>query len=237
MDFFTDLKKAVSDSGPKPVVTWLGDAGRIELSTVTFANAVSKASNFLIDGLELDDDSSIAVELGNHWQSPVWFGAVLATGITITNQSPTITFGTAARAAAWTDSPESFVLISQDPFGMPDKNADTRFVNGSAEVRNFGDYFSPAWPISPEAPVIRFADRTLTWNELKDLAHQLATSHDLQLGKSYGFCGSSDPLNLIALQVVLPIAFGSSVVLISQTDADFDAIKKQEKLDQIVELG
>jgi hypothetical protein len=120
---------------------------------------------------------------------------------------------------------------------MPDKNADSRFVNGSAEVRNFGDYFSPTWPTSPEAPVVRLADRALAWNELKDLAEQVASSHDLQPGKSYGFCSSSDPLNLIALQVVLPIAFGSSVVLIAQTDADLDDIKRQEKLDQIVELG
>jgi uncharacterized protein (TIGR03089 family) len=237
MDFFNTLKKAVADSGPKPVVTWLGEAGRIELSTVTFANAVSKASNFLIDGLELDEDSSIAVELGNHWQSPVWFGAAFATGITITNQSPTITFGTAARAAVWTDSPESFVLISQDPFGMPDKNVDPKFVNGSAEVRNFGDYFSPAWPLPPESFVVRATDRALTWDELKAVAQQVATSHDLQSGKSYGFCGNADPLKLISLQVVLPIAFGSAVVLIEQTNADFDDIKKQEKLDQIVELG
>jgi len=237
MDFFTSLKKAVAASGPKPVVTWLSDFGRIELSTVTFANAVSKASNFLIDGLELVEDSSIAVELGNHWQSPVWFGAGLATGITITNQAPTITFGTSGQSANWSDSAGKFVAISKDPFGMPDKNVDPKFINGSAEVRNFGDYFSPAWPAMPESVAVRSNQDELTWDELKDLAQQIATLYGLQSGKSYGFCGSAELLNLVAFQVVLPIAFGSSVVLIEQTDADFDEVKNQEKLDHIVELG
>jgi hypothetical protein len=120
---------------------------------------------------------------------------------------------------------------------MPDKNADPKFVNGSAEVRNFGDFFWPVWTAKPESCVVESSDRALTWDELKVLAHQIATSHDLESGKSYGFHGHADALNLIALQVVIPIEFRSSVVLIEQIDADFDAIKKQEKLDQIVLLS
>jgi hypothetical protein len=42
---------------------------------------------------------------------------------------------------------------------------------------------------------------------------------------------------MAALQVVLPVANGNSVVLIHQATPDFDAIKKQEKLEQIVQLG
>jgi hypothetical protein len=65
--YFELLQQVVKTRGPLPLVTWVSDLGRIELSTVTFANAVSKASNFLIDGLELDEDGSIAVELDNHF--------------------------------------------------------------------------------------------------------------------------------------------------------------------------
>jgi hypothetical protein len=42
---------------------------------------------------------------------------------------------------------------------------------------------------------------------------------------------------MAALQIVLPVTNKNSVVLIEQTNADFDDIKKQEKLDRIVELG
>ena len=90
-NFYKKLTEASAKRGPMPLVTWISDAGRIELSNVTFANAVSKASNFLIDGLELDEESSIAVELGNHWQSPVWLGTGLATGIKVTDQNSAIT--------------------------------------------------------------------------------------------------------------------------------------------------
>jgi hypothetical protein len=89
----------------------------------------------------------------------------------------------------------------------------------------------------PESVAVRSNQDELTWDELKDLAQQIATLYGLQSGKSYGFCGSAELLNLVAFQVVLPIAFGSSVVLIEQTDADFDEVKNQEKLDHIVELG
>ena len=44
-------------------------------------------------------------------------------------------------------------------------------------------------------------------------------------------------ITTIAFQVVLPVAFGHSVVLIDQANPDLDAIKKQEKLEQIVLLG
>jgi hypothetical protein len=44
-------------------------------------------------------------------------------------------------------------------------------------------------------------------------------------------------ITTIAFQVVLPVAFGFSVVLIDQENPDLDAIKKQEKLEQIVLLS
>jgi hypothetical protein len=72
--YFQSLQTCVKDRGPAPLVTWLSDVGRIELSATTFNNAVSKASNFLIDGLEIEEDSSLSVDLGNHWQAPVaWY--------------------------------------------------------------------------------------------------------------------------------------------------------------------
>jgi hypothetical protein len=61
-------------------------------------------------------------------------------------------------------------------------------------------------------------------------AQELSDSHGLNTGQSYGLHGSSDLISKIAFQVVLPVAFGHSVVLIDQANPDFDAINKQEKL-------
>ena len=237
MSFWTELQRSTSSRGATPLVTWLSDLGRIELSTVTFANAVSKAGNFLVDGLELEEDATVNVSLGNHWQAPVWFGTALATGLTITDQNPATTFGTKSQAQSWQGSPEEFVIVSQDPFGMPDKDIPEGFINGSAEVRNFGDYFSPAWPVASDHVAVHFESTELTWDQLVARALELAEHHGIASGISYGLHGTSDLVTLAALQVVLPVVNENSVVLIDQANPDFDAIKKQEKLEQIVILG
>ena len=135
------------DRGPAPIVTWVSDVGRIELSAITFNNAISKASNYLVDGLELEEDATVSVSLGNHWQSPIWFGVALSTGLTIVENDPAITFGANAAAQTWQGSPDEFVVVSRDPFGMPEKDIPAGFINGSAEVRNFGDFFSQSTPL------------------------------------------------------------------------------------------
>lgn len=237
MSFWDELQKCVRGRGPSPIVTWLSDIGRIELSAITFNNAISKASNFLVDGLELEDDSTVSVSLGNHWQSPVWLGTALATGLTIVDRDPAISFGTNEAAKNGPGSPDEFVVVSRDPFGMPEKDIPAGFINGSAEVRNFGDFFSPSWPVASDHNVIAISSGDLTWAQLMQRAQELADAHSLVSGQSYGVSGASDLITTIAFQVVLPVAFGHSVVLIDQANPDLDVIMKQEKLEQIVQLG
>ena len=232
-----ELQKCVRDRGPAPIVTWVSDVGRIELSAITFNNAISKASNFLVDGLELEEDATVDISIGNHWQSAVWLGTALSTGLTIVDDDPAITFGDKSQAQVWQGSPDEFVVISRDPFGMPDKEIPDGFVNGSAEVRNFGDFFSPRWPISPDHNAVVIGSGEFTWAQLVHRAQELADANEIKSGQSYGIHGTSDLVTTIAFQVVLPVAFGHSVVLIDQTKPDLDAIKKQEKLGQIVLLG
>ena len=234
---FAELQKCVRGRGPSPIVTWLSDIGRIELSAITFNNAISKASNFLVDGLELEEGATVSVSLGNHWQSPVWLGTALTTGLTIVDSNPAITFGTNSAAQTWQGAPDEFVVVSRDPFGMPEKDIPAGFINGSAEVRNFGDFYSPSWPVAPDHNAIAVDSGEFTWVQLMQLAQELADAHSLVSGQSYGLHGSSDLITTIAFQVVLPVAFGHSVVLIDQANPDLDVIKKQEKLEQIVQLG
>ena len=234
---YAELQKCVRDRGPSPIVTWLSDVGRIELSATTFNNAISKASNFVVDGLELEEDAIVSVCLGNHWQSPVWLGTALATGLTIVEKNPAITFGASVAANTWQGTPDEFVVISADPFGMPDKEIPAGFVNGSAEVRNFGDFFSPRWPVSSDHSAVLTDGAELTWAALMQRCQEIALSHDLEPGQSYGIHGAADLITTIAFQVVLPVVFGNSVVLIDQANPDLDAIVKQEKLKQIVQLS
>jgi len=77
----------------------------------------------------------------------------------------------------------------------------------------------------------------LTWDQLVARALELAEQHGINSDQSYGLHGTSDLVTQAALQVILPVVNGNSVVLIDQANPDFDAIKKQEKLEQIVMLG
>ena len=109
---FKELQKCVRDRGPAPIVTWVSDIGRIELSAITFNNAISKASNFLVDGLELEEVATVSVSLGNHWQSAVWLGTALSTGLTIVEYAPAITFGDKSQAQTWQRSFKGRVVDS-----------------------------------------------------------------------------------------------------------------------------
>jgi hypothetical protein len=119
---------------------------------------------------------------------------------------------------------------------MPDKDIPTGFVNGSAEVRNFGDYFMPSWTSDPEAIVLQSGTQSFTWDQLGKRAFELAEKFGVKAGQSYGLHGTSDLVAMAALQVVLPVTNQNSVVLIDQEHPDLDAIKNQEKLEQIVML-
>lgn len=230
MTYWSHLQRTVKDRGPAPLVTWLGELGRIELSAVTFANAVSKAGNFLVDGLELDEESTINVELGNHWQSPVWIASALAAGIRLRNDADLL-FSDVECAKTWTGSQESLVVVSRDPFGMPSKDVPAGFVNGSAEVRTFGDYFAPSW--TNELDVI-VADEGFSWDALVGHARAQQIANSIADGDCIAVVGTGDLLSRTVFTVVLPVIAGLSVVLVDQKNPDFDAIKKQEKFEQVI---
>ena len=219
------------EHGPAPIVTWLSSAGRIELSTVTFANAVSKAGNFLVDGLELEQGSKLNVNLGNHWQSPVWLATSLCAGVELSDQAPMLIAHSDA-ITSWSGAPEQLIVVSRDPFGMPQKDLPAGFVNGSAEVRNFGDYYSPSW--ENPGSVITFEEVSYSWPELVTLSDAKRIQNGIESGTRVGLVGNLNLLQAVIYQVVMPISFGLSVVLVDQDNPDITKITEQEKIAKFV---
>ena len=219
------------EHGPAPIVTWLSSAGRIELSTVTFANAVSKAGNFLVDGLELEQGSKLNVNLGNHWQSPVWLATSLCAGVELSDQAPMLIAHSDA-ITSWSGAPEQLIVVSRDPFGLPQKDLPAGFVNGSAEVRNFGDYYSPSW--ENPGSVITFEEVSYSWPELVTLSDAKRIQNGIESGTRVGLVGNLNLLQAVIYQVVIPISFGVSVVLIDQENPDITKITEQEKIAKFV---
>ncbi len=221
------------DRGPAPIVTWLSSAGRIELSTVTFANAVSKAGNLFVDGLELEEISKLNVKLGNHWQSPVWLATALCVGIELNDEAP-ILISHSDAISTWTGAIDQLIVVSKDPFGMPEKDLPAGCINGSAEVRNFGDYFLPSWE-NLEA-VLTFEEISYSWAELVAMAESQRKQDGIEPGTRVGVAGNLNLLQAVLYQVVMPISFGISLVLIDQVDPDIIKITEQEKIVKFVSL-
>ena len=230
------LQAIVKKNSARPLYTWLSDAGRIELSAVTFMNAVSKASNFLTDGLDLEPPVSVEVSLGNHWQSPVWLGAALSIGSTITDKSGDFMFAPISEVENSAIALSKFVAISTHPFGVPDKSLPQGCIDGSTEVRNFGDVYLPFNVNSKESISVTSHDKHFTWQDIESLSSELIGRFNLVPGESFGIVGKADLSTTVALQVAIPVIYSSQVVLIDQLDADVDSIVTQEKLSKIVYL-
>lgn len=202
--------------GPNPVISWISKQGRIELSGMTFLNAISKAGNYLIDGCGFDNETSINVKLGNHWQAPVWKIAALVSGISLSSNSQNIfTFANQS-------SPGKIFVVSSDPFGMPAKDLPNNVENVSLEVRSHGDYFSPSFELSSEV-VTRYLD----------LTSKLIS--DLEIKGRYGLIVSNGDEETSVLQALIPALTQNSVVLIDGLDTD-DSIVQAEKLTTIITL-
>jgi uncharacterized protein (TIGR03089 family) len=230
MSYWQNLQAILKTSGPKPIYTWVSDNGRIELSVVTFANAVSKASNFISEGLELDPGTRVKVALGNHWQSPVWAAAAFSTNLQLVTQESEVIFGSIENEATKSTGGAQFVVVSKDPFGMPEKQIPEGAINGSLEVRSYGDYFAPVEVMPADTEVFTNWENGYTWEQLSELAKELASSQGLNPGSRFGIFGTPDELTSLLLQVVLPVQEDHSVVLIDQMDPDFEAVTSQEKL-------
>ena len=230
---FKELQRNVRERGPAPIVTWLSSVGRIELSTVTFANAISKAGNFLVDGLELEESSKLNVSLSNHWQSPVWLATSLCAGIELSDQAPML-IAHADAITSWSGTSDQLIVVSRDPFGMPEKDLPAGYVNGSAEVRNFGDHYSPSW--ENQGAVITFEGISYSWAELAALADSKRIQNGIESGTRVGLVGNLNLLEAVIHQVLIPIRFGTSVVLIDQENPDITKITEQEKITKFVSL-
>ena len=233
------MMSSAQKRGPQPCITWHGQLGRIELSVTTYVNAVSKAANFLVEGLMLDDSSSVRVDLGTHWQSPVWLGALLVAGIQVTDSSiADVTIASKDWCADWGDDPEKLVIVTRDPFGMPDRDVDEKFVNASAQVRMFGDHFAPSWPIDLEDVAVVSGGKTHAWEQLDACADQIAAEFAVDPGSRFAIDGQGSLVQRLALQVLLPLQRSCSVVLIDEQFAgDVFSVLKDERASQRVSLG
>ncbi len=231
---WNEFQKFARTRSNEPFVTWLGEAGRIELSGVTYMNAVSKAANMLVDGLECDEDSSIDVRLGNHWQSSVWLGAMLANGLAAADDADVCLWNRHYDAGQAPGS-HNDVYICRDPYGMVDPDVPAGAENGSLLVRGFGDHFAPRWSVNTDEPALVLGGEQGSYAQLTSTAPALAEPFGIVAGMRYAVVGEHTKEDRILLHCALPLLLGCSVVLVDRPMND-DVMKAldSEKVTHVV---
>lgn len=221
-------------AGPSPMYTWVSDAGRIELSGITFLNGVSKAANMLRDGLDIEAGDDVYIDLGNHWQSPVWFAAGLSVQARlVTNPQKALAVVTTVALDDVADS-RNIVVISRDPFGMPEKNLDGRVINGSQEVRGFGDIFSPMGSYADSDVLFNDSIADMTLTEFTIRANQLIAQHGIAHGSRIAIREPSNLMTRALWQVVVPAMTRCSVVLLDGA-GEVAKICSDERVDHLID--
>ena len=204
------IAAACQSHSASPMFTWLGSAGRIELSGTTFLNAVSKAGNFLADGLEVEPEQDVFVGLGNHWQAPVWKAAVLAIGAVVSDSNSTVNIVDPTGIEQVT---QTIAVVSLDPFGMPVRDLPTHVINASAEVRGFGDYFAPRTPTSGATQLTSWG---VNVQQALDTVEQSVSNRGVGGGDTLALETSHDLRSLFLWQCLVPILNRNPLVLLDR---------------------
>lgn len=104
-----------------PRLTWYGpDSERVELSGRVLDNWVAKTANFLVDGLDAEPGTVVAVDVPVHWRSLVWLLATWAVGATALAGAGATDAADSTTPAAPTDSggPAGSTDETAAPFGV-----------------------------------------------------------------------------------------------------------------------
>jgi len=117
----SDIRTAlVSRSDPgQPFITHLGEAGRVELSGASVANAAAKIANALAGEFDLEPGDTVGVHLPWHWQRITWLLGIWSAGCTAVPGGGEECDLLVAGPHEASGLPGSVQVVSIHPFGMP----------------------------------------------------------------------------------------------------------------------
>ncbi|SDY72491.1 TIGR03089 family protein [Amycolatopsis xylanica] len=144
------LLRPLLASPARPLITHYDDAtgSRIELSVATTVNWAAKTANWLVEEADVEAGDEVGVRLPAHWQTAgVLLGAWWC-GAQVVTEAPGVTFV----APGETSSASLTPIVAMDPFGMG--MGVTGGLNFLADVKMYGDDFSPLFPIPGDSPAL-----------------------------------------------------------------------------------
>lgn len=188
----------------RPLITWYDDAAgaRVELSVATAGNWAAKLANLFVDEHEVEPGTVVGVRLPVHWQTAVvLLGIWTAGGCAAVGDGGDVVVGVAGSGAD--------VELSLDPMG-----SDLARVAAAQP-----DRFTPVVPVEPQAPALTVEGRSWTHAELAAAAGQAAQQHGLDASARVLSVLGYDTVAGLDAGLLVPLAAGGSVVLVTGADA------------------
>ena len=207
---------ALDPASPRLTVYNETTGARLDFSAITLDNWASKVGNMLLDELDLEEGSTIAIDLPVSWQAAVIILGALATAVDVEFVSGSaddadVVFTSLDRYKPY-EGHSDVLLVSEDPFGRGIVESGGELPNGAIDfgptVRFYGDQFFNPTRALPE----------------------IIKQSDIPVGARVLATGWSD-IESFNHQVLEPLAVGGSAVIVTGlTDAErLDQIATNEK--------
>lgn len=151
------LRPLLGSGAPRPLITYYDDetGARVELSRATVANWAAKTANWLVDELDLEPGTPVAVRLPAHWQTAGvllgcwWCGAE----VTDDPRAAEVAF-VPASAPAGVEAP-TVAAVGLDALGAPLRAVPAGTVDYVSEIRVHPDDFGARQPVTGSTPALR----------------------------------------------------------------------------------
>jgi uncharacterized protein (TIGR03089 family) len=210
--------RIVTTDPARPLLTWYDDrtGDRAELSSATCANWLAKIANLLVDGCGLGPGGTAVVDAPPHWQTAAIRLGCWAAGLVLTDPGSVagadVGFVTADRIEAQLGRNGEVFGLALAPLAAPMREIPAGVADFVVEVRSYGDHFTPAEPVAPEA----LATADLTHRRLCQSAADRAAALGIGPGDRVliDVAAHPDPLEWL----LAPLVAGASMVLCANLD-------------------
>jgi len=217
---YAALRRRTGESPAAPLVTYVDpESGvRMELSATSLDNAVAKTAGLLRDELDVSPGDRIAIHLPWHWQRAVWLGACAATETVFAADAAPVDCAVCVMDRDHLDQSGGAgedVLVSLDPFGLPDGGPIPPGVTEAAvAMRSHPDRFNAYVEPRGDVPLLAIGGGVVTSDAVMEMGHHLAQVRGLAPGARVAVLPDDPDRDILLLAV--PLALHGSVVLLGR---------------------
>lgn len=223
MTTFDDVLSALVRRSPgDPLVTFYDHATseRVELSVVTYANWVAKASSLLVEEYDLERGMRMRIDLPPHWLGTVFLGAAWNVGLTLVwdDECDVVVCGPAS-VETWAARTDEIPVLACSllPMGVRFRDAIPEGVHDvGIEIWSQPDAFTPWDPPTGEDLAWVDGEQPTT----QGLMWQTAAAGSLLTdgGRLLTVANPTSPSGVATF--IEPLARGGSMVLVAQADPE-----------------